>query len=176
MASLPARAGRGLVNVVIDTPKGSRNKYKLDPDTGLIKLSRILPAGMAFPHDFGFIPHTLADDGDALDVLVIVHAPSFAGCLMQVKLLGLQRGVQREGRRWIRNDRLVGVPVTATNDPEFQALRDVPRSWFEEIRHFFVAYNHAQGRAYRPENLLGPAAADKALRTAEARYRKEGEG
>ena len=73
------------INVVIDTPKGSRNKYKYDEDQGLFRVSRVLPAGMQFPYDFGSVPRTLAEDGDALDVLVLTESPTFAGCLVTVR-------------------------------------------------------------------------------------------
>ena len=76
---LDSRAESGLVNIIIDTPKGSRNKFKYDEKTQCFRLSRILPAGASFPYDFGSIPMTCAEDGDALDVLVISEVPSFAG-------------------------------------------------------------------------------------------------
>ena len=96
-----------LVRVVIDTPAGSRNKYKFDPELGLFKISRILPVGMSFPFDFGSIPRTEAEDGDALDVLVLSEAPLFVGCLVHVHLIGVIRTTQTERGKSIRNDRLV---------------------------------------------------------------------
>lgn len=78
--SIPARSDDGLVHVIIDTPQGSRNKYKYDEDLHCFKLSRVLPLGMCFPHDFGSIPSTAAADGDPLDVIVLVDTPGIAGC------------------------------------------------------------------------------------------------
>lgn len=94
-ASLPARTGAGLVNVIIDTPKGSRNKFKFDEQAECFRLSRILPVGASFPYDFGSIPGTLAEDGDPLDVLVIAEEASFAGCLLSARLIGAVRAPSR---------------------------------------------------------------------------------
>ena len=109
-----------LINVVVDTPRGSRNKYKYDEKLGVFRLSRVLPAGMAFPYDFGSIPRTRADDGDALDILVLVDAPTFPGCLLNVQLLGVLRAKQREKGKTVRNDRLIAVAQTPVNKPEAQ--------------------------------------------------------
>ena len=91
---LSSRTESGLINIIIDTPKGSRNKFKYDEKTQCFRLSRILPAGACFPYDFGSIPMTLAEDGDALDVLVISDTPSFTGCLITGKLIGTISGGQ----------------------------------------------------------------------------------
>jgi inorganic pyrophosphatase len=170
LIALPSRAGRGRFNVVIDTPRGSRSKYKFDEEFGCFRLSRILPAGMVFPHDFGSIPMTRAEDGDALDVLVISPAPTVPGCLVEVKLIGIQRGRQREKKGWIRNDRLVAVPVTAVNPADFRHINELPKAWLQEIRHFFVNYNRVQGYEYRPEGQGGPSVAEQAVRRAELNY------
>jgi inorganic pyrophosphatase len=170
-----AKAGHGLVNVVIDTPKGSRNKYKYDDEARCFRLGRILPVGMSFPYDFGSIPQTLAEDGDPLDVLVIGQTAAFVGCLVTVRLIGTIRGKQTEKAKTIRNDRLVAVPVTPVNDAEFTHIERLPRSWIEEVVHFFRSYNEAQGRKYEVTGFGGPAQARTALKAAEQRYRREHE-
>ena len=136
----------GLVRVVIDTPKGSRNKYKFDPRLGVLQLSRILPAGMSFPHDFGSIPSTCAEDGDALDVMVLTEAPLLPGCLVHVHLIGVLRVTQKEHRRTIRNDRLLATLETPVNQPAITRLEQVPGQELRDIEHFFRSYNQAQGR------------------------------
>src|SRR3954469_16652836 len=93
-------------NVIIETPKASRNKYAYDLQRGLFQLKKVLPLGNEFPFDFGFVPSTLADDGDPLDVLVLMSAPAFAGCLVQVRLVGvIEANQQEEDGKKGRNDR-----------------------------------------------------------------------
>jgi inorganic pyrophosphatase len=113
------------VNVVIDTPKGSQNKFKFDEKLGLFRLSRILPAGMRFPFDFGSVPRTRAEDGDALDVLVLMDAPTFPGCLVTVRLLGVLRAKQTEKRKTIRNDRLIAMAETPVNRPDIDSIDEL---------------------------------------------------
>ena len=156
----------GLVRVVIDTPSGSRNKYKFDSELGVFKLSRILPLGLAFPFDFGSIPGTRAEDGDALDVLVLTEAPLFVGCLVNIRLIGVIRATQTERRTTIRNDRLVGAIETPVNVAEFRELSDVSRGKLREIEHFFRSYNEAQGRQFRISGRGGAKAAERILKSA----------
>jgi inorganic pyrophosphatase len=162
----------GLVRVVIDTPRGSRNKIKYDDELCCFKLSRILPAGHVFPYDFGSVPGTRAADGDALDVLVLLDAPTFPGCLVTVKLIGGLAAQQTEGRKKLRNDRLVGSPETPTNRAAFQNLEQLGDICLDELEHFFVAYNAAQGRKFEPKGRLGPAEAEKCLNAAIAASRE----
>jgi inorganic pyrophosphatase len=159
------------VRVVIDTPAGSRNKYKFDSALGLFRISRILPAGMSFPHDFGSIPGTCAEDGDPLDVMVLELAPTFPGCLVTVRLIGELRCVQREGRKRIRNDRLIGVAVSPVNKPQLEELADVDPEHLHAIEHFFISYNQAHGREFRVTGRSGARAANATFRRAERRAR-----
>ena len=168
---IPARVrGSKRVHVVIDTPRGSRNKFKYDEPLGLFRLSRILPAGMQFPYDFGSVPRTLAEDGDALDVLVLMDSPTFPGCLLTARLLGALRANQTEKRETIRNDRLIAVAETPVNQPEIQGIDELGDDQLEEIEDFFIAYNHAHGREFKPTGRLGPEDADKLLEKAMRAY------
>jgi inorganic pyrophosphatase len=151
----PRTAGTRQIAVVVDTPRGSRNKYKYDEKLGLFRLSRILPSGMSFPYDFGSVPRTRAADGDALDVLILTEAPTFVGCLVTVRLLGVLRATQKEKGKSIRNDRLVAVPETPVNRPAIRDLRQLDRNRIEEIEQFFLSYNRAQGREFSPGQRLG---------------------
>src|SRR4051794_7660199 len=99
----------GNVNVIIDTPKGSRNKFKYDADHALFKLTKILPAGSAFPFDFGYIPGTQGEDGDPIDVLVLMDEAAFVGCLVPARLIGVIEAEQTEDGKTLRNDRLIAV-------------------------------------------------------------------
>lgn len=162
----------GLVRVVIDTPKGSRNKYKFDPKLGVLKLSRILPAGMSFPYDFGSIPSTCAEDGDALDVMVLTDEPLFPGCLVLVHLVGVIRAVQKEQRKLIRNDRLLATIETPVNKPAITRLEQVHEQQLKDIEHFFRSYNQAQGREFRITGRSGARQAQKMFRDAERDFKK----
>lgn len=156
----------GLLNVVIDTPKGSRNKYKLDEQSGQWRLSKMLPQGMAFPYDFGFIPSTRAEDGDPIDVLLLSDEPSFPGCIVPAKLIGVIEAEQTERGETIRNDRLVAVVETPFNPAEFETLDDVSGQRVDEIEHFFVAYNEVEGKQFKPIARRGPVQAKKILERA----------
>jgi inorganic pyrophosphatase len=172
---IPARDDEsGLVNVVIDTPRGSRNKYKIDEKLGMLKLSRILPEGHSFPFDFGSIPRTRAEDGDALDVMVLVEEPTFPGCLLQVRLIGVLTGRQTEKGKTLRNDRLLGVPETSVNKPAVRDIAAVDPVRIAHLQHFFVSYNLAQGRKYKPGKPRNAQAAERLVRAAIARFKEHG--
>src|SRR5437762_12387773 len=97
--------------VIIETPKGRRSKFSYDPKFNLFALGGLLPEGLAFPYDFGFIPSTLGDDGDPLDVLVLMDEPTHVGCLVEVRLIGVMEAVQAKNGKRTRNDRLIGIAI-----------------------------------------------------------------
>ena len=96
---LPPLDGNGKIQVIIETPKGSRNKYAFDPELRIFSLKKVLPAGMAFPYDFGFVPSTKAEDGDPTDVLVLMDEPAFPGCLLKCRIIGIIEGQQGKKKR-----------------------------------------------------------------------------
>src|ERR1700760_758703 len=96
---------------IIETPSGFRNKFDYDPDSNLFMLGGLLPEGMMFPFDFGFIPSTLGADGDPLDVMVLMDAPAHVGCLMHIRIIGVIEAKQTQDGKTERNDRLLGVAV-----------------------------------------------------------------
>src|ERR1700751_4523589 len=98
-----------LLQVIIETPAGSRNKFAYDPDQGIFSVKKVLPAGMTFPYDFGFLPRTLAPDGDPIDVLLLMDEPAFPGIAVRARLIGIIEGEQNDGKKKIRNDRLLAV-------------------------------------------------------------------
>jgi inorganic pyrophosphatase len=159
----PREPGSRRIHIVIDTPAGSRNKYKYDSSLGVFRISRVLPRGAAFPHDFGSIPQTRAPDGDPLDVLVIAPAPSFPGCLMSGRLIGVLHAEQREGGRTIRNDRLIAVAETPVNRASLRELSDLDPEQLRDIEHFFESYNRRQGRQFRIVSRGRRAAAETVL-------------
>lgn len=164
-----AKAG-GLLQVVIETPKNSRNKYSFDPEQKIFCLKKVLPAGMAFPYDFGFLPNTKASDGDPVDVLVLMDEPAFPGCLLQARLIGVIEGEQQEDGKLIRNDRLVAVAEANHSYTNIKQLKDLPSQFVKELEGFFVNYNKLQGITYKLLGCKGPAAArtliDQARRAA----------
>jgi inorganic pyrophosphatase len=163
----------GLTHVIIDTAKGSRNKVKFDEALGCFRLSRILPVGMAFPFNFGFIPSTRADDGDALDVVVLMDEPLPTATLVTVRLIGVLLAVQSQAGHAERNDRLIAVAQTPVNTPVERSLADVDKNVLAELTHFFVSYNSAQGRTFRVMGRQGPSAAAAQLRKGMRKYEKE---
>jgi inorganic pyrophosphatase len=164
LAHLSAREpDSGLVYVVVDTPKGSRNKYKYDEQWGLYRLSKVLPLGLAFPYDFGFIPSTRAEDGDPLDVLVLGEDALFPGCVVTVRLVGVLQAEQTEHGKTFRNDRLLGAIETPVNRPVIQTVDDLRPEHLDEIEYFFMTYNHLEGRHFQPIGRHGPALAAQLL-------------
>lgn len=159
----------GDLNVVIETPKGSRNKYKYDEATGLFKLGGVLPVGAYFPFDFGYIPDTLGDDGDPLDVVVLMDEPAFCGCLIAARLIGVVEAEQTEDGKTERNDRLIAVSTDSRLHKRIKSINDLDGKLVDEIEHFFVSYNEAKGKKFKS---LGRFAAQKARRLVEEGMRK----
>jgi inorganic pyrophosphatase len=146
--------------VVIETPKGSHNKYKFDEDLALFTLSGVLPEGMSFPYDFGFLPSTLGDDGDPLDVLLLMDEPAFCGCVVPARLIGIIEAdqTQRDGKT-NRNDRLVAVPIKARTYNDCKSLTDLNEHRVNEIQEFFVSYNRIRGKKFKLLGIHGPVKA-----------------
>ena len=163
----------GRLNVVVDTPRGSRNKYKFDEQHGQWRLSKVLPQGMSFPYDFGFIPSTRGEDGDPLDVLLLMDEPAFPGCVVPARLIGVLEAEQTEDGKTVRNDRLVAVVETPYNPAEFHSLEEVSRQRLDEVEHFFVSYNEMEGRKFKP---LARHGADRAQKLLQAATRDTGRG
>jgi inorganic pyrophosphatase len=149
-----------LLQVVIETPAGSRNKFAFDPDQSVFALKKVLPAGMVFPYDFGFLPQTQAPDGDPIDVLLLMDEPAYPGCLVPSRLIGVIEGEQLDGTKKIRNDRLVAVADANHMYANVRKLKDLPRKWLEELQVFFVNYHNLEGKKYK---LLGCKGADAAF-------------
>lgn len=151
----------GLIQVIIETPAQSRNKFAFDPDQSIFALKKVLPAGMVFPYDFGFLPQTLAPDGDPIDVLLLMDEPAFPGIAVKARLIGVIEGEQLDGRKKIRNDRLVAVADANHMYANVRKLSDLPKKFLKELEVFFVNYHNLEGKQYR---LLGCKGAKQALR------------
>jgi len=153
------------VHAIVDTPKGSRHKYKFDEALGVFRLERVLGAGLVFPFNFGYIPSTLAEDGDPVDILLLMDEPAFVGCLVVARLIGVieARQVEVGATRAERNDRLVGVATQSPTHARLTALSQVAPVLLEEIEHFFVAYTTLEGKRFTPQRRGGPARARQLL-------------
>jgi inorganic pyrophosphatase len=147
------------IQAVIEAPRGSRNKYKYDPVSGQIRLDKVLPLGSAFPLNFGFIPSTQGEDGDPLDVLVVMDEPVFPGCVVTALLIGVIEAEQTEHGKTIRNDRLVAVLDTTRNPATVHSIKELEGKMLDEIEHFFIAYNEEEGRKFKPIGRRGAKAA-----------------
>ncbi len=156
-----------IVNVVIETPKGSRNKFVFEKDSWLFRMSKILPFGLVFPLDFGFIPHTKAGDGDPIDVLVVVNEGTYPGCLLQCRLIGIIEGEQTEkGNKTERNDRLLAVPDISIEYSGLKDVKDLGGEYLKDLEGFFVYYNKMAGKKYKLLSTKGPKAALAAVKKA----------
>jgi inorganic pyrophosphatase len=170
---LPPYSGKYL-NVIIETPIGSRIKYAYDARTGLYKVSHILPVGSVFPYNFGFIPSTKAEDGDPIDVLLIMDAPAYPGCLFPSTLLGVIEAEQTEldGRK-VRNDRLIAVSIQCPVYREVQALHELSPQLLSQIELFFVSYNNFRGKKFQPLGRQGPKRAEELLQLSMQRFEQQ---
>jgi inorganic pyrophosphatase len=148
----PIDKSDGLLQVIIETPKGSRNKFAYDPQQKIFALKKVLPAGMVFPYDFGFLPQTLAPDGDPIDVLLLMDEPAFPGIVVRARLIGVIEGEQLEGKKKIRNDRLLAVAEVNHLYADIKNHTDLPDVLMKELEEFFVNYHRLQGKEYK---LLG---------------------
>jgi inorganic pyrophosphatase len=153
------------VNVIVETPKGSRFKYVYTPRSGLFRVKRVLPPGMVFPFNFGFIPSTRGADGDPLDIIIIHDEPMFAGCQIKARLLGVVKAEQTENGRTLRNDRLLGA-VWDEESPAEYLFVDFDRRKLAQIEFFFGTYNRVSGKDFRILGLGDVAQAEQIVRKA----------
>jgi len=157
-----------MLRVVIETPKGSRNKFAFNPDERIFELKKVLPSGMTFPYDFGFVPSTKADDGDPVDVLVLMDEPAFPGCLLTCRVIGVIEGEQGDKKRKDRNDRIIAIEKEAHSWEDVRNVDDLGTQFAQELEAFFVNYHKLSGEQYR---ILGLKRADQARKLLKAGMR-----
>ena len=153
-----------LINVVIETPRGSHNKYAYNPEGDYFELRKILPFGTLFPFDFGFVPGTLAEDGQPLDALVLAEFPSFPGCVIQCRCLGVIKAEQKEKGRKYRNDRIISVPCESLTYKEFKSVNYVSQHDLDEVIRFFEYYNEMANKKFKFLGLGNKSTAFKLIR------------
>src|SRR5579864_6370748 len=155
-----------MLRVVIETPKGSRNKFAFDPKQHIFELKKVLPAGMTFPYDFGFIPSTMADDGDPVDVLVLMDEPAFPGCLLRCRVIGVIEGEQSDnkGKNTERNDRIVAITEENHSWADVNKIQDLGDKFCRELEAFFVDYHELSDEQYRVLAARGPKTAKRLIK------------
>jgi inorganic pyrophosphatase len=154
--------------VVIEIPKGSKNKYELDKETGLLRLDRVLYSAVYYPSDYGFIPRTYCDDGDPLDVLVLAEEPVYPLTIVEARAIGVMRMRDEKGS----DDKILAVSV---HDPAFADYTDkdqLPAHVLRQIQRFFQDYKVLEQKKVVIDDLLGPAEAISIIREALELYRK----
>jgi inorganic pyrophosphatase len=158
-----------VITAFIEIPANERNKYELDKPTGLLRLDRVLHSAVHYPGDYGFIPRTYGDDKDPLDVLSIMTAPVFPGCLVDVRPIGLFHLVDRGAA----DEKVIAVPL---NDPYSEGIHeigDLPKHALREIEHFFQVYKSLEGGTTETRGFEGADAARRAIVHAMQLYSKE---
>jgi inorganic pyrophosphatase len=167
-------ASSGDVTAIIETPKGSPNKFDYDDGVAAFRLAGVMPEGTTFPYNFGFVPSTLAEDGDPLDVLVFLDAPVLVGCVLTIRLIGVVEAKQRKkGEHWIRNDRVLAVATHAHTHEHVRSLDDLRPGLVDEIEDFFRHYNETKGTEFKPVDRGGPKKAQKLLDNAATAFREK---
>jgi inorganic pyrophosphatase len=158
-----------LINAIIEIPTNERNKYELDKEYGIYRLDRVLHSAVHYPGDYGFLPRTLGDDGDPLDILVITTIPVFVGCLVECRPIGLFHLIDR-GKA---DEKVLAVPVNDPYSAEIHHLSDVPQHSLKEIEHFFQVYKDLEGVTTRTRGFEGATEARQAISDAMRRYHRK---
>ena len=150
-----------MINVIIETPKDCQNKFDFDPKLHLFRLKKTLPMGTIFPFDFGFVPNTIAEDGDPIDVMVLMDQHAFPGCLVSCRVIGMIEAEQteRDKKTKERNDRIVAIADCSILYSDITDVRELNKSMVKEIEHFFIDYNKHEGRKFNPIRWAGIDAA-----------------
>jgi inorganic pyrophosphatase len=150
---------------IIETPKGCRNKFDYDPESNLFILAGLLPEGMMFPFDFGFIPSTRGEDGDPLDIMVLMDAPAHVGCLIDVRIIGIIDAEQTQDGKTEKNSRMIGAAVHSYEHENLRAIADVSKTLLSQVEEFFISYNKQRGKKFRITDTSGPKKALKYLKS-----------
>jgi len=169
---LQAKDKTGALQVVIEVPRHSTSKFKYLPESGTFVLHRSLPAGLFFPYDYGFIPSTLGEDGDALDALVFIDTNTFPGCVVKTRLLGVITATQKGDAERVANDILLAVHLDAVSWKDARNLRDIPRELLDEIEFFFTSYRNFQGKEFQVRQRRDAAFAQQLVERAIKRFQR----
>ncbi|UOF90248.1 inorganic diphosphatase [Fodinisporobacter ferrooxydans] len=155
-----------IVDALIEIPTGSQNKYEFDKEANVFRLDRVLYSPMHYPTEYGYIENTLAEDGDPLDILVLTTFPTFPGCVIESRVIGVLVMADDKGQ----DEKLLGVPVKDPRFKHIQTLDDVAPHVLKEIAHFFQVYKDLEGKETKIEGWRGVEEAQKILQDSLARY------
>lgn len=138
------------ITVMVESPKGANQKFEYEPQERRFRLSKILPAGLVFPFDFGMIPGTKGEDGDPLDVIIVSENATFPGCVIDCRIIGVFQAEQteRDGTT-MRNDRFIAIPIVSQQFPDINELAELPESILNQTEHFFKNYNEQAGKQFK---------------------------
>jgi inorganic pyrophosphatase len=157
------------INVIIEIPKGSKNKYEIDKETGLIALDRAMHTAQDYPIDYGFVPRTLWDDDDAVDAIVLTTYPLSPGILVRIRPIGIMNMID-SGEA---DDKLIGVPVDDPRWGETKDIKHVNKHTLKEIEHFFLTYKKLQNKEVSISGFKGKQEAEKAFLRGQELYNKK---
>lgn len=157
-----------IIHAVVEIPRGSRNKYELHKETGAIKLDRVLYSAVHYPGDYGLIPQTYYDDGDPLDVLVMTNSPTFPGCIVEVRPIGIFRMLDKGEM----DDKILAVLNADPFFADYHDYTDVPAHYLKEVTHFFSVYKDLEGVRTQAMGWQDAAAAKERIRHAMDLYRE----
>jgi inorganic pyrophosphatase len=159
--------------VVVETPKGRRNKFDYDPQIEAFTLGGLLAEGLSFPFDFGFIPSTVGEDGDPLDVMILMDEPAHVGCVLQVRLVGVIEAEQIDDGKKISNNRLIGVAVHSYNHEHIRSISEINQSIIDQVGEFFISYNKSRGKKFKVRGIHGPSRALKLVDEGIKQFKKK---
>jgi inorganic pyrophosphatase len=168
LSELPHKLDRDALTcrAVIETPAGARAKYKFNDKIGAFELNKLLPASMSFPMNFGFVPSTIAGDGDPLDILVLNEVPLPMGCVAKVRLIGAIVAEQTQDGKTVRNDRLVARLEEGTRYSGVEGLNQLGEAFTDELERFFTTYNELRGRKFKVLSVEGAEKAAELVKDA----------
>ena len=173
--NLPPFSEDGDVHVVVETPRGSRAKFAYDPKLEAFILSKSLLTGLTYPHDWGFVPSTKADDGDPLDIMVIHDAATFPGIVLTCRIIGILQIQQKSKEKSERNDRLFAVPRRSHSEQGLRDVRDLSKSMRDELAKFFIATDELEDKKLDILGWKGPKIAMKAIKDSARSLSKDDE-
>ncbi|MCB0208087.1 MAG: inorganic diphosphatase [Anaerolineae bacterium] len=158
-----------VVYTIVEIPKGTRNKYEYGKELGVIKLDRVLFSSLHYPGDYGLIPRTFYDDGDPLDIIVMINEPTFPGCVIEARPIGLFKMLDQGAA----DDKVLAVPARDPIFDDYRDIKDIPRHFLKEVAHFFEIYKDLEGKRTKPVGWEGADVAKEAINRAIELYWKK---